>query len=282
MLARFGRFGHPLSSMIPGVFFCAAALMLPATALAAPDAALIKSVHMRLVAAAGLEQGIYHAAAEIELPPKAITYWRQPGEAGVPPKFSFEGSENVAAAEALSPPPSRLEEGGLEAFGYRGGAVFPIHVTPKDAAKPSVLKLRLDYAVCEQICVPVRSDAEIILPQQSAAADELVAAAEARLPMKLAGPDRLAKAAIAPQSGAAKPTWTLTWKDGNGLDDLFIEAPDGWYFETRKVGAQEFLLVAADAPAGAAAKPVDVHITAVAPRMSYEWDLTLDPVATQR
>jgi DsbC/DsbD-like thiol-disulfide interchange protein len=278
MLAPFRRFGHPDSCVIHAVLFGLAALALAAAALAAQNAAAVPSARMRLVAAMGLDQGVYHVAAEIELPPKAITYWRDPGEAGVPPKFSFEGSQNVAMAEAFYPSPSRIEEDGIEAFGYRGGVVFPIRVAPKNAAEPSVLKLTLDYAVCESICVPVRSEAEITLPAQNAdGANEFVAAAQARVPAKLAPADRQAKAMIVRQRTIEKPTWTLTWKEGGGLEDLFVEAPEGWYFDARKVNAHEFSLVVAAAPARPAREPVDVRVTAVGERKSYEFTATLDP-----
>jgi DsbC/DsbD-like thiol-disulfide interchange protein len=277
MLALFRRFGHPDSCVIHAVLYGLAALVL-AAAPATQAAAVAPSVHMRLVAATGLDQGVYHVAAEIELQPKAITYWRDPGEAGVPPKFSFEGSQNVAMVEAFFPSPSRIEEDGIEAFGYRGGIVFPIHVTPIDATEPSVLKLTLDYAVCESICVPVRSDAEIILPPHNAdAANELVAAAEARVPAKLSPADRQAKAVIAPQRGTTKPTWSLTWKDGEGLEDLFVEAPEGWYVDARKVNAHEFSLVLAAQPAGAGRGSLDIRVTAVGQHRSYEFAATLDP-----
>ncbi|MGO9004312.1 MAG: protein-disulfide reductase DsbD domain-containing protein [Beijerinckiaceae bacterium] len=234
---------------------------------------------MRLVAAAGLTRGIYHAAAAIELSPSAITYWRQPGEAGVPPKFSFEASENLGSVEVLYPWPSRLEEGGVEAFGYRGGVVFPIRVTPRDASLPTILKLTLDYAVCATICIPVRASAELLLPQRSTeAANELVEAAEARVPVLLTPPDLVAKATKAPNEGPTKPTWTLLWKDAAGLADLFAEAPDGWYFETHKTSDHEFTLVAVEAPADASAKPIEVRLTAVGAGKAYEFAVRLDPV----
>ena len=240
---------------------------------------------MRLMAAAGLTQGIYHAAAAIELSPSAITYWRQPGEAGVPPKFSFEGSENLGVVTVLYPWPSRLEEGGVEAFGYRGGVVFPIRVTPRDASLPTILKLTLDYAVCATICIPVRASAELVLPQRSTDAEnELVEAAEARVPVVLTPPELVAKATIASNAAAIKPTWSLLWKGDAGLVDLFTEAPEGWYFETHKTSDHEFSLVAVEVPPGASAKPVEVRLTAVGVgkgEKAYEFTLTLGPAGAE-
>ncbi|HEX9170404.1 MAG TPA: protein-disulfide reductase DsbD domain-containing protein, partial [Roseiarcus sp.] len=86
----------------------------------------------RLIAAgAGL------AGFEIKLAPGAITYWRDPGDAGLPPTFDFSASENVASVETKFPAPKRIKEAdGGEAFGYDGGVIFPLRVVPRDPAKP--------------------------------------------------------------------------------------------------------------------------------------------------
>jgi DsbC/DsbD-like thiol-disulfide interchange protein len=285
MLVRFGRFGYPLCRAIPGFsLFCLFILAFSSIAVAqtTTNAAPVKAARMRLIAAAGVAQGIYHAAAVIETAPLAITYWRQPGEAGVPPRFSFEGSENLASAEVLYPSPSRLEEGGSEAFGYRGGTAFPIHVTPRDANLPTRLKLTADFAVCEAICIPVRATADLVLPRSGMdeGANALVEAADARVPAILGPRDFAAKAMIAPKKGAVKPTWTLSWKDAAGLVDVFVEAPEGYYFETQKANEHEFALVAVEMPSNAPAKPVDVRLTAVGAeknQQSYEFTATLTP-----
>ncbi|HYP58178.1 MAG TPA: hypothetical protein VEQ35_07830, partial [Beijerinckia sp.] len=60
------------------------------------------------IAAGGLRRGFYRTGVQILLAPGALTYWRVPGEAGVPPVFSFAGSENVARAEVLYPAPERI------------------------------------------------------------------------------------------------------------------------------------------------------------------------------
>lgn len=297
MLVRFGRFGHPHLAMIPAlipVHLRSAALLgcavlagfvvlmtpslrareLAPVAAAAVPAAEATQVH--LVAASGLEQGIYRAAADVTLPPAAITYWRQPGEAGVPPRFSFVGSQNVAAVEVLYPAPGRFDEDGLEAYGYRGGVVFPLHVTPKEAGKPALLHLSLDYAVCEKICIPARADAEIALPGgASAPAQKLIAAAEARVPVPLKPQEISDKLTIAAKADTAKPTWIVAAKDGADLGDVFAEAPEGWYFETHRLSKGEFTLVAADRPAAAPAS-VAVKLT-VAGERPYEFTATLEP-----
>src|SRR5271157_1512618 len=127
----------------------------------------------RLVAA-----GESLAGFEIRLAPGAITYWRDPGDAGVPPTFDFTGSDNVAKVEPVFPAPKRImESDGSEAFGYDGGVVFPLRVEPSDPAKPVTLKLHANFAVCEKICLPAEARLTLTLPGASSPHAGLVAAA---------------------------------------------------------------------------------------------------------
>ncbi len=105
------------------------------------------------------------AGFEIKLAPGAITYWRDPGDAGLPPTLDFSASENVASVEPLFPAPRRLPEAdGGEAFGYDGGVIFPLRVTPRDPAKPVTLALQADFAVCEKVCLPAKAHLALTLP----------------------------------------------------------------------------------------------------------------------
>jgi DsbC/DsbD-like thiol-disulfide interchange protein len=59
----------------------------------------------------------YLAGVEITLGEDWKTYWRMPGDAGVPPNFDWTGSFNVASVEVRYPSPSRLHEPGAETIG---------------------------------------------------------------------------------------------------------------------------------------------------------------------
>ena len=81
------------------------------------------------------------------------TYWRSPGEAGIPPSFDWSKSTNVASVEVLWPRPDVFTSFGLQTIGYSGQIVLPVVVTPKDPAKPIDLALTADMGVCNEICV---------------------------------------------------------------------------------------------------------------------------------
>jgi len=106
----------------------------------ATDWAPTAKAEARLIAA-----GDRLAGFEIKLAPGAITYWRDPGEAGLPPSFDFSASDNVASVEPVFPAPGRIKEAdGGEAFGYEGGVVFPLRVEPRDASRPVTLALHVN------------------------------------------------------------------------------------------------------------------------------------------
>ena len=109
------------------------------------------------------------------------TYWRYPGDAGVPPHFDFSGSQNLKAVEVLWPAPRRLPEAGLDTIGYDRDVILPLRVTPQDPAKPVTLQVTLDYAICEKLCVPAETKAGLALAGGSSAQDVRLAGAEARV-----------------------------------------------------------------------------------------------------
>lgn len=82
------------------------------------------------------------------------TYWRSPGEAGIPPRFDWSGSTNVAALGVVWPHPKAFTLNGLTSIGYTGDVILPIEVTPRDAAAPVRLRLGLEIGVCEDVCIP--------------------------------------------------------------------------------------------------------------------------------
>ena len=79
-----------------------------------------------------LRAGVEVAAAS----PGWHTYWRYPGDAGVPPQFDFAQSENVKQIDVMWPAPQRLAEAGSTTIGYQLGVLFPLRVVPPDAARP--------------------------------------------------------------------------------------------------------------------------------------------------
>jgi len=168
------------------------------------------------------------AGVEIKLGRGWHTYWRYPGDSGVPPQFDFGQSQNVKSVDVLWPAPQRLAEAGGVAIGYVNNVIFPLRIVPADAGKPVVLRLKLDYAICEKLCLPVEGKVELALARGPSSQDAALAAAEARVPQKQAlGQGRaLAVRSVRREDGAARPAVVVDLAAPAGSPiDLFAEGP---------------------------------------------------------
>jgi DsbC/DsbD-like thiol-disulfide interchange protein len=188
----------------------------------------------RLVAShAGTPRGARLAGLQIEMQDGWKTYWRMPGDAGVPPTFDWSGSANAADIRVLYPAPTRMPEAGGEVVGYKRAVLFPIEVTPQDAAKPVALKLSLELGICREICVPVTATFDLSLPPAGKhAQDDAIAAALERAPRPQANrrpkDPELKQIAVGGGERGSTLTVAAAFRGAKGAD-VFIEAPDGLY-----------------------------------------------------
>src|ERR1700758_5396153 len=113
-----------------------------------------------------------------QLQPGWKTYWRTPGDSGVPPRFDFTKSENIEAVTVLWPAPTKFDDGaGGTSLGYHDQIVLPLRIVPKSADKPVTLRAEINYAVCEKICIPVDASAELAFNSVASTEDSALFAA---------------------------------------------------------------------------------------------------------
>ncbi|MCI4677784.1 hypothetical protein K9U39_13980 [Rhodoblastus acidophilus] len=224
----------------------------------------------------GVYNGARYAVAQIRLAGAAVTYWRDPGEAGAPPTFDFAGSDNLDGAAVLYPQPARIDEDGSLAIGYQHQVAFPIRVTPADPQKPVTLDLRLDYAVCDKICIPVHAQlSEVLAPQPQAPDSALLESAMKDVPKPLDGETAASQASVEPAPPAGgKPQWRVAILGGEARD-LFVEPPDGFYFDVKPAKAKNaFLLTLVQHPAKRMRPEAPLRVTIAGPA-PVEFNLSL-------
>jgi DsbC/DsbD-like thiol-disulfide interchange protein len=191
---------------------------------------------VRLIAGGRNGEGVYRVGVEIEMRPGFKTYWRVPGDAGVPPSFDWSGSENMASVAVRWPAPKRFVDDGVTTIGYKNRVVFPVIVRGADAAKPVTLDLKLDYAVCERICIPARAAVRFTLPaaeqtSQSALLDRFRAQTpRVKEPGKLDDKLGLISAVFVSDRGKGMVELAVAQPASAALHDAFLEGPDGWVF----------------------------------------------------
>jgi DsbC/DsbD-like thiol-disulfide interchange protein len=200
----------------------------------------------------------YVAAVEITLGEGWKTYWRMPGDAGVPPMFDWTGSGNVASLEVLYPAPSRMSEPAAETIGYKKSVLFPVEIVPKDASRPVDLALAMEFGVCRDICIPAEAKFSLSLRPASLSgtpSPAIVAALE-KVPRRETGrrafDPRLKSATAILEGDAPRLTIEASFPRGSASADIFIEAPEGLYVPLPKrlpdtrTGATDLTADAAD------------------------------------
>jgi DsbC/DsbD-like thiol-disulfide interchange protein len=129
------------------------------------------------------EDGTRMTALHLRLASGWKTYWRVPGEAGIPPSFDWRGSQNLAGVDYHWPRPELFEVNGMRTIGYHDDLVLPIEMRPVSAGKPVVAAARIDLGVCKDICVPVSLDLSLSFdPGEAGTPDPAISEALASSP----------------------------------------------------------------------------------------------------
>ena len=92
---------------------------------------------------------------KVNLLPKWKIYWRNPGDAGLPPEINFNNANNIKSAKLLYPNPKRFDFFGIETFGYEKKVIFPLEIILEQQEQVMSGFLELNAQVCSDICVPV-------------------------------------------------------------------------------------------------------------------------------
>jgi DsbC/DsbD-like thiol-disulfide interchange protein len=236
---------------------------------------------VRLIAGA-TRSGTHNAGVEIRLAPGWKTYWRYPGDSGLPPRFNFSNSRNVKSVTVRWPAPQRLTDEGGTSIGYKHDVVFPLEVVAKDSSKPVTLVLGIDYAVCEKLCVPADGKAELTLTGRTSEHDAKLARSQALVPRRAAlGDGAFAIAAV--QHEGARITVDVAAPAGAPVE-LFAEGPTpDWALpvpsaiEGAPAGRQRFAFALDGLPPNTTPDGATLTLTAVAGEQAVEVSARLTP-----
>lgn len=121
----------------------------------------------RLIEGVSQADGNVQAAFEIVLEEGWSTYWRVPGEYGIPPIIDFKDSKNVEATTIHWPAPEVFVSGSGLSIGYKKHVVLPVTIVPKSKSEKVELNLTAFFGVCSDICVPADAKASLIVDPQS-------------------------------------------------------------------------------------------------------------------
>ncbi|AWL91806.1 MULTISPECIES: protein-disulfide reductase DsbD domain-containing protein [Bradyrhizobium] len=212
------------------------------------------------------------------------TYWRSPGDSGVPPRFDFSKSDNVEAVTVMWPAPLKFNDGaGGHSIGYHNQIVLPLRIVAKAADKPVTLRAEINYAVCEKLCIPVEASAELGFNSVASTEDANLRAALDTVPKpaNIGDPNPLTIRDVK-RDGATKVTVDVVTPDARDVN-LFVEGPTpDWALpipapvEQSPPGVKRFSFELDGLPPGAKPEGAALKFTLVGPDKAYEFNTNLE------
>ncbi|MGO7040796.1 protein-disulfide reductase DsbD domain-containing protein [Rhizobium acaciae] len=197
---------------------------------------------MRLVALAPDAGGKIRAALQIEPKPGWITYWKEPGNSGIPPQITIAAASGVTLDAIAYPVPKHFFNGAIEDIAYDAPVTLPLSLTAAGKG-PVTIDAAAFIGICKDICIPFQANLQLKLgpaiqshPQEEA----ILQAAEARLP-KPPSPDFDVTAhAMSPDRKTLSLTLALPGGgpgEGKAAPDIIVTGPSGYAF-TKQIGGK--------------------------------------------
>jgi DsbC/DsbD-like thiol-disulfide interchange protein len=244
-----------------------------------------KDGHSAVRLLAGSRSGaVLLGGVAFQLQPGWKTYWRTPGDSGVPPRFDFSKSDNVEAVTVLWPAPKKFDDGaGGVSLGYHDQIVLPLRIVAKNVDKPVTLRAEINYAVCEKLCIPVEANAELAFNSVASTEDSALFAALDTVPKpaNVGDPNPLTIRDVK-REGKSEVLVDVVTPDDRAVN-LFVEGPTpDWGLPVPKLvehsppGVKRFSFQLDGVPPGVNPDGAALKLTLVGGDRSYEFNINLN------
>jgi DsbC/DsbD-like thiol-disulfide interchange protein len=220
----------------------------------------------------------------LQFKPGWHTYWRTPGDSGVPPRFDFAKSDNVEAVTVLWPAPKKFDDGaGGTSLGYLDQVVLPLRIVAKNADKPVTLRADVNYAVCEKLCIPVQANLELTFNSVASTEDSALFSALDTVPKpaNVGDPNPLTIRDVK-REGRSEVVVDVVSPDNRPLN-LFVEGPTpDWGLPVPKLldhgppGVKRFAFALEGVPPGVNPEGAALKLTLVGADRAYEFNINLE------
>lgn len=237
---------------------------------------------MRLLAGSRSGGAAVLGGMAFQLDPGWHTYWRDPGDSGVPPRFDFSRSDNVESVTVLWPAPQQFDDGaGGRSLGYQTRLLLPLRIVAKRPDQPLTLRATVNYAVCEKLCVPVEASAELAFTSAVSSVDGALKAALDTVPKPAKVGDAHPLAIREVRRDGKTVIVDVTAPAGSDVT-LLTEGPTPeWALPVPKqvssnsAEARRFTFDLLGLPPGATAKGAALKFTLLGADQAYEYDVNL-------
>jgi DsbC/DsbD-like thiol-disulfide interchange protein len=220
----------------------------------------------------------------LQLKPGWHTYWRTPGDSGVPPRFDFSKSDNVEAVTVLWPAPTKFDDGaGGISLGYHDQVVLPLRIVAKNTEKPVTLRADVNYAVCEKLCIPVQANLELSFSSVASTEDSALFTALDTVPKpaNVGDPNPLTIRDVK-REGRSEVLVDVVSPDNRPIN-LFVEGPTpDWGLPVPKLldhgppGVKRFAFALEGVPPGVNPEGAALKLTLVGADRAYEFNINLE------
>ena len=113
----------------------------------------------------------FTAGLLLRMAPGWHTYWKFPGDAGIPTEMKWNLPPGWKVGEIQWPIPLKLTEpGDIQIYGYHDAVLLMQEITPPASISDSSVTLAADanWLVCEKICIPGNASVQVALPVSTA------------------------------------------------------------------------------------------------------------------
>jgi len=171
--------------------------------------------------------GTQIAALRMSLAPGWKTYWRAPGDTGIPPQFFWQGSSNINDVQISWPTPSIFYLSGLRSIGYQDELVIPLEIKPNEPGKQIRIKGEIDVGVCKDVCIPRTLSFDQLVEAGHSKRDPVIAAAMASRPYSASEAGvQSATCKLSPIDGGLRISTTIVMPSAGGTEVAVIEPGD--------------------------------------------------------
>ncbi|HWE47767.1 MAG TPA: protein-disulfide reductase DsbD domain-containing protein [Caulobacteraceae bacterium] len=229
-----------------------------------------------------------YVALREKIAPRWHTYWKNAGDAGLPPTLTWTLPSGWKAGDTVWPRPQRLPQWQLMTYGYEGQVFLPVAIkVPASATNGdrAAIAAHVEILVCKDVCIPETADLKLALPVSTAipevspqwGADVARALAEAPKPATFAASANYAKGVITLAAAGAP----LKGVDANGAyffpdDASMVLLPARQAVER---GPDGLTLTLKPSPVLAKAGALSAPLTGLLATKSSAWEISARPNA---
>ncbi len=109
--------------------------------------------------------GIVWAGVDMKMDPDWHTYWKNPGQAGIPTKIKWTLPPGISAGDIQWPLPSKFPPVEVTTYGYSNETMLlvPLTIASNLPSGPVDLKANVSWLECKDVCIPANQDVEATL-----------------------------------------------------------------------------------------------------------------------